>query len=123
VRLATTLVIYVEVLLLALTSPIGVGRGAHRDQLLDPVFPHVHPDQAPPAPAGTNTLATGTHRHAPAWGAGAGLESVGYAEVLAPTPSSETIVRALLRRLIPSSDRLPRALPDPPPDPPPLDAA
>lgn len=32
----------VLVFLLMVLTPIGTGQGVHRDQLMDPVFPHLH---------------------------------------------------------------------------------
>jgi hypothetical protein len=122
VRLATAFLIYFQVLVLALTSPISAGRGPHRDQLLDPVFPHVHPD-APPPVAVVAAVVVRSHAGVPTVGAGAGLEPALYGEMLVPPMSVHAFVRLPLRRLIPSSDRPPRFRQEPPPDPPPLTQA
>jgi hypothetical protein len=118
VRLATPFLIYLQVLVLALTSPISAGQGPHRDQLLDPVFPHVHPDVRPPPLAGT--YAGNARLGVPVLGTGATLESGVYGELLVPLASLSTVVRLPVQRLIPTSDRLPVARHEPPPDPPPL---
>jgi hypothetical protein len=44
-------------LLLIVLTPIGTGEGVHRDQLLDPLFPHVHIHSAPDAAAGASETA------------------------------------------------------------------
>ncbi len=60
-RLVLVVTAYLLVLMLASSSPIGTGRGAHRDALLDPLFPHLHPgaptEQAYGAGDGTWRLA------------------------------------------------------------------
>jgi hypothetical protein len=121
VRLATAFLIYLQVLVLALTSPISAGRGPHRDQLLDPVIPHVHPDLPPPAPL-TSTDPPHARRGIPALGAGANLETAVYGELLVPPAWIRPFVRLPHQRLIPTSDRLPVVWQEPPPDPPPLAA-
>ena len=112
-------------LLLAIMTPIGSGRGVHRDQVLDLAFPHVHlvsgmlnpqtssrsPTSSPQRPQGT-TL-----------GAGAGVFESGLSVGPTPTPP-------MGRQDLPSqppggkwtsSARVPLgAEADPPPDPPPI---
>jgi hypothetical protein len=121
VRLATAFLIYLQVLVLALTSPISAGRGPHRDQLLDPVIPHVHPDVPSPGPP-TTTDPPHARLDVPALGAGANFETAAYGEVLVPLASIRPFVRLPHHRLIPTSDRLPVVRQEPPPDPPPLAA-
>jgi hypothetical protein len=40
--LPTAICVWLLALLLVGTSPFGMGIGVHRDQVLDPLFPHVH---------------------------------------------------------------------------------
>jgi hypothetical protein len=65
----------VLMLLLIVLTPVGSGEGAHRDQLLDPLFPDIHLT-GPLAPGLTAQRATvvDTSR-GPAIGAGAGAAS------------------------------------------------
>jgi hypothetical protein len=115
-RLAVFLVVYVEVVVLALTSPIASGHGPHRDQLLDPIFPHVHLD-APLPPVSSPTIAV----HSPVWGADAGGDAAGYGEALTPRASSPPrLPGPPPRRLVPIEAGSPGTRQDPPPDPPPL---
>jgi len=109
-------------LLLMVLTPIGTGQGAHRDQSLDPLFPHVHFADGPtlalrnPRPVIVNTS------QGPAWGAGAGATSgsitIGLTPAL-PTWLSLVLVRDAMRRgefvaVTPAG-----AIAFPPPDPPP----
>ena len=41
--------VYLLVVLLSVTTPIGTGQGVHRDQLVDLILPHTHYHQATPA--------------------------------------------------------------------------
>ena len=131
-RLAATVLLYVQVVLLGLTSPVASGRGPHRDQLLDPIFPHVHLDapSVPPAsitrgtparPLWPPTASVPSRASWPVWGAGAGADSVGYGEALAPTtrwPRYGPV--APPRRLVPTDADSPDPRQEPPPDPPPV---
>jgi hypothetical protein len=72
-------------LLLVVLTPIGTGEGVHRDQLLDPLFPHMHLD----ASAETGTPAT-THAAAAtgvAIGGGAGAADSIAPGLTPPVPS------------------------------------
>ena len=104
-------------LMLVVLTPIGTGEGAHRDQLLDPLFPHVHLHVAPSTHSQPAPLSVGV-----AIGAGAGAA----AESVAPglTPPVPTWLFGLPqnddRWQYPSVDNKVRGRPgDPPPDPPP----
>jgi hypothetical protein len=109
-------------LLLIVLTPVGTGQGTHRNQLLDPLFPHVHF-------ADRTTLALRNPQRAPepqgagpALGAEAGAAAASLSVGLTPT--------------VPTGWQLPRlphwfwrpvllttephgALGEPPPDPPP----
>ena len=114
-------------LLLVVLSPIGTGQGAHRDQMLDPLFPHVHFGTGPTA---TQTAALQTYQRlfgsrqpdGPAVGAGAGAAMTALEVGVTPPVPGGTVslpVRELLWRLEPI-DVLPRGAPaEAPPDPPP----
>lgn len=116
-------------LLLVVLSPIGTGQGAHRDQLLDPLFPHVHfgsgSTSIQTAALQTYQRIFGFHQpDGPAVGAGAGATAALGVGVTPPVPSGSgsTLIRELLWRLE-SIDVLPRGAPvDAPPDPPPTNA-
>src|ERR1700687_5454995 len=41
-RVLSNVVSPILVMLLVILTPVGTGQGAHRDQLLDPLFPHIH---------------------------------------------------------------------------------
>jgi hypothetical protein len=114
-RLVAVLTIYVLGLLLAATSPIGTGQGVHRDQLLDPIFPHVHPD-APRSSAAAMNAGWG-----PALGAGSGADSAAAGAALAPPlPDRSDVLRLPFgSRLVSSSAALPASYVEAPPDPPP----
>src|ERR1700731_3794588 len=80
-------------LLLVVLSPIGTGQGAHRDQLLDPLFPHVHFGTGPTS---IQTAALQTYQRLfgsrqpdrPAVGAGAGAATSAFGVgITPPVPS------------------------------------
>jgi hypothetical protein len=123
----TSLLSPILAVLLIVLTPIGTGQGPHRDQLLDPIFPHVH--------FGTGltsmqTTALQTYRRVasprqpdrPALGAGAGaaISALGTG-VTPPIPGSTASmpVRELLWRLEPIDVLLRGTLVPAPPDPPP----
>ena|ERR1700730_394573 len=122
----TTFVSPILALLLVMLSPVGTGQGAHRDQLLDPLFPHVHIGSGLTS---TQTAALQSYRRllahppaGPALGAGAGTAiTVLGPGVTPPVPGGTTgmPVRELLWRLEPI-DVSPYGAPlEAPPDPPP----
>jgi len=127
VRPLTSLLSPILALLLVVLSPIGTGQGAHRDQLLDPLFPHVHFGSGPTS---IQTAALQTYQRmfgsrqpdGPAVGAGAGAAMAalgGGVTPPIPTATEGMPVRELLGRLE-SIDLLPRGAPvEAPPDPPP----
>jgi hypothetical protein len=116
--------------LLIVLTPLGTGQGVHRDQLLDPVFPHVHVGSG--GPPSSNAAALEAAQRAftpktpgPAIGAGAGVTSTLFGVGLTPpVPDGAAVVptQRSVRRLS-ASDLLPRAvLAEAPPDPPPTQA-
>ncbi len=109
-------------LLLMVLTPVGTGQGAHRDQALDPLFPHVHFADGPtlalrnPRPVVVDTS------QGPAWGAGAGATSASISFGLTPpVPSWLTLamVGDAIRRTESVADPPAGAFAEPPPDPPP----
>ena len=110
------------VLLIVLT-PIGTGQGTHRDQLLDPLFPHFHLDNGFATFALRNPQRVVEHpEQGPALGAGAGADSASLSLGLTP-PLPGALALTLAGdsewRIVPSMKRPPAALAEPPPDPPP----
>jgi hypothetical protein len=112
----------VLVLLLMVLTPVGTGQGTHRDQLLDPLFPHVH------FADGSTMLLRNPQRvveqrgEGPALGAGAGAASAALGLGLTPpTPGWPTllVVGDSVRPIVGVTTRPAGALADPPPDPPP----
>jgi len=119
-------VLYLLVLLLAGTAPIGTGQGVHRDQLVDVLVPHVHfprgaaaTTDRPPQPLTSDTAAD------PSLGAGVGADGASLGMALTPPPP-------VVGQLVISADGCPfecvDALPpssyaEAPPDPPPPTSA
>src|SRR5712692_3498967 len=91
-RVLSNVVSPILVLLLVLLTPVGTGQGAHRDQLLDPLFPHIHLAGGLTTPQSAalkvaERLFNGEHR-GPAFGAGAGAASAALsAGVTPPVPA------------------------------------
>jgi hypothetical protein len=122
----TSLVSPMLALLLVVLSPVGTGQGTHRDQLLDPLFPHVHIGSGLTS---TQTAALQSYRRllahppkGPALGAGAGTAiTVLGPGVTPPVPGGTTGMpgRELLWRLESIEVLLYGAPTAPPPDPPP----
>jgi len=109
-------------LLLMVLTPVGTGQGAHHDQALDPLFPHVHFADGPtlalrnPRPVVVDTS------QGPAWGAGAGATSTSISIGLTPpVPSwlSVVLVGDALRRTESFAVSPAGTFAEPPPDPPP----
>ncbi len=109
-------------LLLMVLTPVGTGQGAHRDQFLDPLFPHVHF-----VDGSTLLLRASPHvveysGQGPALGAGAGAVTASLSIGLTPPTPDWPMLKAVgisIRRLVPLTTRPAGALADPPPDPPP----
>ena len=117
------------VMLLVVLTPVGTGQGAHRDQLLDPLFPHIH------FAGGLTTSQSAALKVAqrvfngdqqgPAFGAGAGAASAALSPGLTPpvpgwvalAPSGD-----FAWAVVPLDALPPGALAEPPPDPPPTAA-
>ncbi len=110
-------------LLLIVLTPIGTGQGAHRDQLLDPLFPHVHLDNGLATSALRNPQRVFEYRgQGPVLGAGAGADSASLSLGLTPPLPGAlglTLVGDSEWRVMPSVEPPPEALAEPPPDPPP----
>jgi len=120
------------VLLMIGTSPFGMGVGVHRDQLLDPVFPHVHLRDGRIVPISTVTSGAEGNQpviddqlgfRGPAIGAGtAGMfDGIGAdAPALPVDASAKLLVSARGLWATPAQgSALPRGLEFAPPDPPP----
>jgi hypothetical protein len=115
------------VMLLVVLTPVGTGQGAHRDQLLDPLFPHIH------FAGGLTTSQSAALKVAqrvfngdqqgPSFGAGAGAASAVLSPGLTPpvpgwvalAPSGD-----FAWTVVPLNALPPAALAEPPPDPPPI---
>jgi len=119
-------VLYLLVLLLAGTSPVGTGRGVHRDQLVDLLVPHVHfPEGAaaltdrPPRPLTSDTSS------GPSLGAGVGADGASLGMALTPPLPGvgQLAIPADARRLECVDALSPGSYADAPPDPPPPAAA
>ncbi len=88
--------VWLLVLLLAVTMPLGVTNRAHQDQLLDPLFPHAHPGHQ----HGVHVASSGPDGGLPGEAAetgrpmlqrGSGAEAVSPALGLAPLPGSSEV--------------------------------
>ena len=122
--LLTALLGYVLALLLMGTSPVGTGQGAHQNQLLDALVPHVHlPSAGPVANQPTaSPVAPEAYGHAPAFGAGAGAATSALGLALVPALPTRALALTTLserRVLAISDDALPPQQTEAPPDPPP----
>jgi hypothetical protein len=114
-------------LLLAVLLPVGTVTGVHRDQLFDPIFPHVHPGNGPPLrqvspPPKPLIHVVAQAQHGPALGAGAAAAAAALGIGLTPPlPSgtavllTETMARRTWPIKVPPRGRLTEAPPDPPP--------
>src|SRR5207248_17059 len=89
-RDVSLLVSPVLALLLVLLTPVGTGEGRHRDQLLDPLFPHVHLG-GPLAPGLTSMVPSRPSGVAIEAGAGAASMALG-AGITPPVPRSAPIL-------------------------------
>lgn len=110
------------VLLLIVLTPVGTGQGAHRDQLLDPLFPHVHFADGATLLLRSPQRVVENRSQGPALGAGAGAASASLSTGLTPTVPGELLavpLTDLLVRSVPPTAAPHGALAEPPPDPPP----
>jgi hypothetical protein len=113
-------------LLLVVMTPVGTAQGPHQDQVLDPLFPHVHRgyEQARIALA-TPPRVLEPRAQGPALGAGSGADSATFSLGLTPPLPGALALEladASVWRLAPDRSRPPHAFRDPPPDPPPTPA-
>jgi hypothetical protein len=109
-------------LLLIVLTPVGTGQGVHRDQLLDPLFPHVHFADTSSSLLRNPQRVVEYGGRGPALGAGAGAASASLSMGLTPTVPGGLLA-------VPPTDSLWRSVPltagprgalaEPPPDPPP----
>ncbi|MDQ6674674.1 MAG: hypothetical protein M3069_28720 [Chloroflexota bacterium] len=113
-------------LLLVLLTPVGTRQGGHRDQLLDPIFPHVHfaGERTSAQSAAPKAAQRGfeAHQQGPVFGAGAGASSAFPSLGLTPPLPRWSVVLPSggVWRSIVRLGALPRGtLTEPPPDPPP----
>jgi hypothetical protein len=115
---------YVLSLLLAGTTPVGTGQGAHQNQLLDAVIPHVHfIDGQRIEPGGRAPVEVADeHPSSPALGAAGGAAGASAGVSLLPPPAN---MRILLppsgdpRELIAAETVAPAGRTEAPPDRPP----
>jgi len=125
-RVLANVVSPILVLLLVVLTPVGTGQGAHRDQLLDPLFPHIH------LAGGLTTTQSAAMQVAqrvfnadppgPAFGAGAGAASAALSPGLTPpVPAWITLAPRgdLGWAVVPLEALPPGTVAEPPPDPPP----
>jgi hypothetical protein len=114
----TALLGYVLALLLLGTSPVGTGQGAHQNQLLDALIPHVHLDSG----RVVQSSAAQANGHGPALGAGAGAATGALGLALTPPVPPRTVALAVVseRWLVSiDDDARPPEQTEAPPDPPP----
>jgi len=117
-------------MMLVLTTPIGTGSGVHENELLHPVFGHVHlidgrivSDQqlAAALKAAALRRAPDGFRQGPALGAGTGADTDGFGLGLVPSlpVASLALPASVEARLLIAATIVPREFRDPPEDPPP----
>jgi hypothetical protein len=113
---------YILALLLAGTSPVGTGQGAHQNQLLDALVPHVHFVDGQRVLREAARPASNDFHSGPALGAAAGASaaSAGLA-LIPPVPGSVISLRTASEewRFAAADSRLPRGRTEAPPHPPP----
>ncbi len=113
------------VLIVASTVPIAGDEASHRDQVLHPVFPHMHGPLRDAVQQAAPALTATSHR-GPVFAVGSGAMAEGLAGGLAPTiPSARLLLVGTLAgsRVVMPSSALRGRVADPPPDPPPLTSA
>ena len=114
------------VMLLVVLTPVGTEQGAHRDQLLDPLFPHIHfAGELTTSQSAALKVAQRVFngdQQGPAFGAGAGAASAALSPGLTP-PVPGWVALApggdFAWAVVPLDALPPGALAEPPPDPPP----
>ncbi|HLZ25710.1 MAG TPA: hypothetical protein VKV73_00130 [Chloroflexota bacterium] len=123
-RVLSNVVSPILVLLLVVLTPVGTGQGAHRDQLLDPLFPHIHlaGGLTTPQSAALKTAQRifNADRAGPAIGAGAATAALSPG-LTPPVPARVTLAPSgvFAWPLITLDALPPGAFAEPPPDPPP----
>jgi hypothetical protein len=116
--------------LLVLTTPVGTGQGIHENELLHPVFGHVHlidgqivsDEQLTAARAASNPDGvTSRPIRGPALGSGSAADASGLGVAIGPTlPMIGVLIASPLEgRLLVSEGAAPTEFRDPPQDPPP----
>jgi hypothetical protein len=127
-RLPGSLIAFVLVVLLASTTPVGTGSGAHQFDLLHPLFSHVHVVNGRVV-THEEQLAEQSSGHtgrgpssAPSFGAGSGGAAVDAGIGLTPTVPTDDVAPVWNLATLGSSTELhiPRGRKEAPPDPPPL---
>jgi hypothetical protein len=122
--LSGILLVYAMSLLLAGTTPVGTGHGAHQNQLLDALIPHVHfidGQLIEPGARAPITLAE-DRPGSPALGGGAGASAASTGiSLLRPPPAVRMLLPPIteLRKLIAAEPAAPTGRTEAPPDPPP----
>jgi hypothetical protein len=117
--------------LLAVTTPVGTGHGVHQDDLLHPIFPHLHlvngrvvidgdGESATASVGATRVQAPSQPPAGPALGSGTGADAASLGMAISPTvpqfallPLLTQLGRLDLSRVAPPSDFL--KLPEDPP--------
>jgi hypothetical protein len=115
------------ILLLIMLTPVGTGQGAHRDQLLDPLFPHIHFAGGLTAPQSAavklaQRIFNNGDQQGPAFGAGAGAASAALSPGLTPPVPARIALAPMGAEawaVLPLDARPSGASAEPPPDPPP----
>lgn len=125
-RVLSNVVSPLLVLLLVVLTPVGTGQGAHRDQLLDPLFPHIHLAGGLTTPQSLAMQAAqrifNADQQGPEVGAGAGAAAAALSPGLTPPmPARLSLVLsgAFAWAVLPLDALPPSAFAEPPPDPPP----
>jgi hypothetical protein len=124
-----TLLVFVVAGLLVATTPIGTGEGVHRDEILHPVFAHLHMingrivshAEADAAAAAARASAAAPGTAGPTVGAGSGADAAAFGVAIYPNVPATLLVFPLvsLRRPRGSATDIPSQYLDAPPDPPP----
>jgi hypothetical protein len=125
-RVLSNIVSPILALLLVVLTPVGTGQGTHRDQLLDPLFPHIHLAGGLTTPQSLAMKAAqrifNAEPQGPEFGAGAGAAAAALSPGLTPpVPARITLAPsgAFAWAVFPLDALPPSALAEPPPDPPP----
>jgi hypothetical protein len=113
---------YILALLLAGTSPVGAGQGAHEGQLLDALVPHLHFVDGQRVVREARLPASNDSHPGPALGAAAGASATAAGVgLMPPVPGSVISLRTTSEewRFAAADSLLPRGRTEAPPDPPP----